>query len=279
MTGWKEYLPQVQRDEEEGMTKQAYRLLLFDLDGTLLQSDKTISKRTLSAIKRCREKGMMIGVSTSRSEQNCMIFLKELMPDILITSGGALVKKGEEYIYKAEFSETETRNMIDMARTVCGEDCEITIDTAEAHYWNYKTDPKKLDQSWGESIYTDFNDFSECALKMCVEIFDENNAKVLAERLAQCDCIRFSDGYWYKFTKKNVTKENAITRITQECGIGTESVIAFGDDFADIGMLKLCGLGVAMGNAIDEVKSRADIVAGSNDEEGIARFIEELENQ
>lgn len=279
MTGWKAYLPQVQRDEEEGMTKQAYRLLLFDLDGTLLQSDKTISKRTLSAIKRCREKGMMIGVSTSRSEQNCMIFLKELMPDILITSGGALVKKGEEYIYKAEFSETETRNMIDMARTVCGEDCEITIDTAEAHYWNYKTDPKKLDQSWGESIYTDFNDFSECALKMCVEIFDENNAKVLAERLAQCDCIRFSDGYWYKFTKKNVTKENAITRITQECGIGTESVIAFGDDFADIGMLKLCGLGVAMGNAIDEVKSRADIVAGSNDEEGIARFIEELENQ
>lgn len=261
------------------MTKQAYRLLLFDLDGTLLQSDKTISKRTLSAIKRCREKGMMIGVSTSRSEQNCMIFLKELMPDILITSGGALVKKGEEYIYKAEFSETETRNMIDMARTVCGEDCEITIDTAEAHYWNYKTDPKKLDQSWGESIYTDFNEFSECALKMCVEIFDENNAKVLAERLAQCDCIRFSDGYWYKFTKKNVTKENAITRITQDCGIGTESVIAFGDDFADIGMLELCGLGVAMGNAIDEVKSRADIVAGSNDEEGIAHFIEELENQ
>lgn len=279
MTGWKEYLPQVKRDEEEAMTKQAYRLLLFDLDGTLLQSDKTISKRTLSAIKRCREKGMMIGVSTSRSEQNCMIFLKELMPDILITSGGALVKKGEEYIYKAEFSETETRNMIDMARTVCGEDCEITIDTAEAHYWNYKTDPKKLDQSWGESIYTDFNEFSECALKMCVEIFDENNAKVLAERLAQCDCIRFSDGYWYKFTKKNVTKENAITRITQDCGIGTESVIAFGDDFADIGMLELCGLGVAMGNAIDEVKSRADIVAGSNDEEGIAHFIEELENQ
>ena len=73
-----------------------------------------------------------------------------------------------------------------------------------------------------------------------------------------------------------MTKENAITRITQECGIGTESVIAFGDDFADIGMLELCGLGGAMGNAIDEVKSRADIVAGSNDEEGIAHFIEEL---
>ena len=110
---------------------------------------------------------------------------------------------------------------------------------------------------------------------MCVEIFDEEKAKILTERLEQCDCIRFSDGYWYKFTRKNVTKENAIMRIAEAYGFGMESIIAFGDDFADIGMLELCGLGVAMGNAIDEVKDRADIVIGSNDEEGIAYFIEE----
>lgn len=254
---------------------EKYRLLLFDLDGTLLQSDKTISNRTLSALKQCREKGILIGVSTSRSEQNSMIFLNELMPDILITSGGALVKNGAEYIYKAEFTKNETRDMINMAKTVCGEDCEITIDTIVSHYWNYKIAPKKFDQSWGDSIYTDFTDFSECALKMCVEIFDSDKADILAKKLKQCDCIRFSDGFWYKFTKKNVTKENAIIRITEVCGFGTESIIAFGDDFADIGMLEICGVGVAMGNAIDEVKSRANIVIGSNDEEGIAYFIEE----
>ena len=50
--------------------------------------------------------------------------------------------------------------------------------------------------------------------------------------------------------------------------------MVFGDDYADIGMLELCGTGVAMGNAIDEVKERADIVIGSNDEDGIAGFIE-----
>ena len=253
---------------------QTYRLLLFDLDGTLLQSDKTISEKTLSVLRQCREKGILIGVSTSRSEQNSMAFLNELMPDILISSGGALVKSGTEYIYKAEFTEIETGNMIDMARTVCGKDCEITIDTIDSHYWNYKIDPKKLDQSWGDSIYTDFTDFSECALKMCVEIFDKDKANMLAERLEQCDCIRFSDGYWYKFTRKNVTKENAIMKISEVCGFGAESIIAFGDDFADIGMLELCGLGVAMGNAIDEVKSRADVVIGSNDEDGIAFFVE-----
>jgi HAD superfamily hydrolase (TIGR01484 family) len=92
------------------------KLLLFDLDGTLLQSDKTISTRTLSALKKCRGNDILIGVSTSRSEQNSLVFLNELMPDILISSGGALVKYKTEYIYRAEFSEEETKVMIDMAR-------------------------------------------------------------------------------------------------------------------------------------------------------------------
>ena len=99
------------------------KLLLLDLDGTLLQSDKTISTRTLSALKKCRENDILIGVSTSRSEQNSLVFLNELMPDILISSGGALVKYKTEYIYRAEFSEEETNVMIDMARNICGNDC------------------------------------------------------------------------------------------------------------------------------------------------------------
>lgn len=256
------------------MRKNTCKLLLFDLDGTLLQSDKTISQRTLSVLRKCRQEGILIGVSTSRSEQNSLVYLNELMPDILISSGGALVKYGTEYIYKADFSAAETNAMIDLARSVCGNDCEITIDTIDAHYWNYKIDPKKLDQSWGDSTYTDFSDFAECALKICVEIFEQDKANELAERLSDCDCIRFSDGYWYKFTKRNVTKENAIMKITEVSGFGTESIIAFGDDFADIGMLELCGLGVAMGNAIEEIKEKADIVIGSNDEDGIAVFLE-----
>lgn len=60
------------------------KLLLFDLGGTLLQSDKTISNRTLNTLRDCRDKGILIGVSTSRSEQNFMAFLKELMPALKI---------------------------------------------------------------------------------------------------------------------------------------------------------------------------------------------------
>lgn len=123
------------------------KLLLFDLDGTLLQTDKTISKQTIQMLENCRKQGIMIGVSTSRSEANSMEFIAEMNPDVVISSAGALVKFKDTYIYKAEFSVEETRDLIKMARDICGVECEITIDTVDGHYWNYKIDPKQQDKS------------------------------------------------------------------------------------------------------------------------------------
>lgn len=260
-------------ENERGMHMKNVKLLLFDLDGTLLRSDKTISGRTLAVLQECRKKGILIGVSTSRGEQNALSFITELQPDVLIVSGGALVKYHGDDLYKAVFSAEETRQMIAAARSVCGADCEITIDTMGAHYWNYKVDPRKQDQSWGDSVYTDFEDFGESSLKMCVEIFDDAQARQLQELLKECDCIRFSDGYWYKFTKKAATKERAIMEVCAASGIKPAEIAAFGDDLADIGMLKLCGTGIAMGNAVDAVREKADLVIGSNDEDGIAAFL------
>ena len=251
------------------------KLLLFDLDGTLLRSDKTISARTMNALHKCKEQNILIGVSTSRAEQNCMTFLPELKPDILIISGGAAVKYGDNYIYTAEFSVEETRSMIAYAKDICGADCEITIDTLDAHYWNYKVDPNKIDATWGETIYTDYIDYSEKALKFCVEIFDPSQAEELAGKLPDCDCLRFSGSSWYKFTKKGATKETAILKVCKASNITLNDVAAFGDDVPDIGMLTICGTGVAMENAVEAVKEAADIVIGSNDEDGIAEYLEE----
>ena len=251
------------------------KLLLFDLDGTLLQTDKTISDKTMNALQKCRELGVMIGVSTSRSVQNSMFYISKLSPNIIIASGGAVVKNNDEYIYTAEFTNDETRNMIATARKICGANCEITIDTLKEHFWNYKIDPNNIDANWGDSIYTYYSEFDKKALKMCVEIFDKEKANELAKCLRDCDCVKFSDGEWYKFTKKEATKENAILRMCQALSITVEDIIAFGDDYVDIGMLKLCSVGVAMGNAIDEVKSVADVVIGGNDEDGIAEYLEE----
>ena len=249
-------------------------LLLFDLDGTLLRRDKTISPRTMQALRACREQGMLIGVCTSRATHNCLTFLPDLTPDLLITSGGAIVIYRGNTVYSAEFTAEQTQHIIQTAREICGTDCEITVDTLDAYYWNYKVDPNEYDATWGETIYTDYADFSEKALKLCVEIFDEAQAAQLAVRLPDCDCLRFTESCWYKFTKKDATKETAILKACQICGIDLNDITAFGDDIPDIGMLKLCGTGIAMGNALEPVKESADAVIGSNDEDSIALYLE-----
>lgn len=251
------------------------KTLLFDLDGTLLRSDKSISDYTICTLRKCREKGILIGIATARSERNSEYYIAEINPDIVISSGGALIKYKNEYIFRAEFSSEEVKEMIETARRLCGSDIVVTADTVNAHYWNRIFDPQKADPNWGESIYTDFSNFSENALKICFEIFDTEAIKQLSKIYHNCKITKFSDGDWYMLTPKSVSKENAVLELCGKCGIGLTEIIAFGDDYSDIGMLKLCGKGIAVGNGISEVKKTADSIIGSNDEDGIAKYIDQ----
>ena len=261
-----------------GWLKESKKVLLFDLDGTLLKSDKTISKRTMEAVLEAKKKGYLIGVSTSRSESNSRSFIQSVAPDIIISSGGAMVSAYGRKIVIEEFTGDETADIIAKGREVCG-DLLITVDTAneEAEYYRNHVPPQdELEKSWGESIVTDFNDFRKPSLKICFEIPDSAKADELEEKLVGCDFIHFTDGDWYKITRAGITKETAITKLCEHIGVSLSDVTAFGDDLADIGSLKLCGTGVAMGNAVPQVKEVADVIIGSNDEDGIADYLEKL---
>lgn len=191
------------------------RLLLFDLDGTLLKSNKTVSPRTLQALADAKRRGFLIGICTTRSEENCRPFLASVKPDIAVTCGGAYITFRGACIHEDAFPPETVREMICAFRTVCGEDTQITADTVTQHFWNYKTWPADADPSWGNTVWSDFSDFHAPALKLCAEIFDADKAKTLSQRFPDCDCIRFSDGHWYKFTRKTATKENAL-RVLEE---------------------------------------------------------------
>ncbi|MBR4223832.1 MAG: HAD family phosphatase [Oscillospiraceae bacterium] len=257
------------------------KMLLFDLDGTLLTSRKTVSERTSDAVGRAREAGFMIGISTSRSEANSRKFLDRLSPDVIISSGGALVTLNGDILSCQSFDGAQTAHVIEQARRICG-DVKITVDTVGddcEYYMNFEPDHDVLWESWGDAAYDDFSSFDKSALKICVEIEDDAKAEALSDALPECDCIRFTDGFWYKFTKAGITKESAIMHLCDVLGIAPGDIIAFGDDLADIGMLRLCGTGVAMGNAQPEVKAVADMVIGTNDQDGIADYLGVLEAQ
>ena len=267
-------LLRLEKKSNRGYTPKMVRLILSDLDGTLLHDDKTISKKSAEAFSFARKQGVLIGFCTSRSRLNIKEYLEQVQTDFLIANGGACVMVGTECIYDCSFSLEETRTLFDSIYRICGDDVEMTADMRDALYWNRR----KVDQHYvyaRESVYDDFRNFNEPAMKICVHTWDDDKALEIASVLGidEVDFIKFSDIPWYKFSKKNATKEKAIQRLSQHLKIPVAEMAAFGDDFNDIGMLKMCGHGIAMQNAIEEVKLCASEVTLSNEADGVAEGI------
>lgn len=246
-------------------------IILSDLDGTLFRNDKSISDFTKETIKRAQAKGILFGICTSRAKVNAQKFLDGIKPDILITNGGGMVYLRDKKIYNCEFTVEEIRKLIDAAFEVFGKDIMISADNEHALYSNSREELG--DKFW---TYNDFSDFQESCMKMCIASLDKKKVEKVASviGLDEIDYLPFSDIPWYKLSKKAATKEKAIEELCRHLNITSSKIAAFGDDFNDVGMLTLCGKGVAMENAIAEVKEAADEVCASNENDGVPRWIE-----
>ncbi len=247
-------------------------LILLDLDETLLRSDKTISDYSIKTLKRCQSAGILVGFCTSRGKVNLLDWEKQVAPDVVICNGGASIFHKDNLLHTESFSVEQTQAILAKAYEICGKDCEITLDTLDNIFWNRGKDKSEVYADW--ATIDDFSDFSEPALKICVQTDDPNKAKQIAQAVKDCDYLPFSDIPWYKFSSGNATKEHAIKILAKKLNINLAKTIAFGDDFNDIGMLKLCGRGIAMGNAIEQVKLAADDTTRTNNEDGVAWYLE-----
>lgn len=252
------------------------KLILLDLDFTLLKTDRTISQRSIKALAACQAKGIKVGFSTSRGNTNIQQYVDQVQPDIIICNAGANTFYNNQLIHTESFTLEQTRKLFAAAYEVSGRNIEMTCDTAGELYWNRKED--KSDQFMPDAAYDDFTDFKIPAYKICIQTTDQKLMDKIIDKAGPeyCEAMLFSDIPWFKVAPKSVSKENAIKFISEYLNISTEEMIAFGDDFSDIGMLKLCGKGIAMGNAIPQVKEIADEITLTNDEDGVAVYLERL---
>lgn len=248
------------------------RIILSDLDLTLMHSDQTISDYTVSVLKKCQAAGHLIGFSTSRGTTRIKKYVEQVQPDIIICNAGASIFYKDQLIHQENFTIEETHLLLNEVYRLAGENAEITVDTLNDFYWNRKDN--KSTQYGPEAKYHDCRNFPDPAMKFCVQMTDSALAKKIASKVPNCDVIPFSDIPWFKFAPKSASKENAIAFISRHLNIDVKNMISFGDDFSDIGMLKLCGTGIAMENAIPQVKQIADQVTLSNDQDGVAVWLE-----
>lgn len=250
------------------------RLVLIDLDGTLLKDDKTISPYTLQVLKCCQQKGILIGFCTSRGNTSIHHLITQVQPDIVATNGGATIQYREKIIHHQGFSQEETQALLNAAYQIIGPDCEITVDTENQLFWNRGDDKSVMFHP--QALEHDFKDFPHCALKICVQTDDKALAAAIAQVVPHCHAILFSDVPWHSFAPGNATKETVARTLSQELAIPLEHIMAFGDDFNDLGMISTVGYGIAMGNAISEIKAAAKDITCTNNEDGVARYLEKM---
>lgn len=250
------------------------RALFFDLDDTLLRRDKTLSPANRSALMRCRERGILVGLCTSRGEGSARLLAdREAIPrDVLITSAGALARVGEEIVYQAGFTADETAALLSALFALPGPAPEMTADTVEGIFHSYDSgDPTRIG-GWR----VDFRTFSGPTLKICAELGRDDLAQQAAAAVEGATFVRFAGEDWYAFRKAGATKAHAIRAVAGHLALEPGAFTAFGDDLPDLDMLSLCGVGVAMGNAQPAVKQVADAVIGDCDGDAIARYLEGL---
>lgn len=249
------------------------KMIITDLDGTLLRNDKSLSEYTVNVWEECKRRGIITGIATARLEASVTPVQSKLHADLLICSNGSKIIFRErllsEDVLGAETVRRLTKRLVQLSSS-----SEILVEAKTEIFANtHRFTPS---HPLGAAVYSDFADGLDAeANQVYVSIEKEDEAEKICREFPECRCIHYRDSTRYAFIGGKVSKENALVRAAEMLGIPLSATAAFGDDDGDKEMLSLCGLGVAVGNALPGVKGMADIVTGTNEEDGVAEFIEQ----
>jgi len=266
------------------------KLIVSDIDGTLVRTDKTISIETKQKIFKLIEEGHIFAIATGRMHDAGRIITKDLDYDgFLISCNGAVVKhlKTHEVIQAIELPVELARQVV----KICKEnDAYFHLYGIDAIYGEknihlagkYADSMNNLPESYRFKI-----EFHEDVTPLLgtvpiykiglwsesPEIFEALIEQINAiEGLETCKSLSTS----FDVMAKGVTKATGIEAIREHYDIPIQDVIAFGDNENDMDMIAYAGVGVAMENATEALKEIADYIAGSNDEDGLRLALEEL---
>jgi len=243
------------------------KMIVTDLDGTLLRTDKTISERTKATLSQCKESGVKMVYATARGGSAERILPAGIF-DGKVIRGGAIAKIGDEIVYSRLIPHQIIRPIL----IVCDKrGLRITSETADIKYANY-----------GDNI-SDFSQYDIDAemvyfegLTPDDEVFIKSQLPESLYFMAMSDTsIDANGGSFGMIIHKEATKTKAVSELARLWNITLSEIIAFGDDVNDTELLRNCGISVAVANAIDEVKAAADYIGDTNDNDGVAKWIEE----
>ncbi|HDR7664224.1 Cof-type HAD-IIB family hydrolase [Bacillus wiedmannii] len=248
-----------------------YKVVFFDVDGTLLSEiDRSMHDSTKEAIQRLIDKGIHVVVTTGRPYSLCSQF-KELGINTFISANGAHIKRGETVIHKSVLSSEIIHDISGFAEL---HGHGISYFTEEFVMNGIARDNERVMQALSETLHLGkypekSRDLSEDVYCLCLYA-DEIEAQKFIEKYPMLTFERFHGYVINVLEDKKVSKLTAIQKVLDHLNICKSEAVAFGDGRNDIEMLQYVGLGIAMGNGGEELKTRADFVTKKSSEGGIS---------
>ena len=263
-------------------------LYVTDLDGTLLRSDTTISEYSETTLNRLMNEGVMFTYATARSYASASPLVKklELRCPAVIFNGVFVVdpQTGRhliENVYSKECQQLARdffirENIAPLVYSyIDGKErvsyLESRIDDV-ANYVNSRKGDKRMRpvSSYGELFRGDIFYFT---------VIDPKNTELLDSvftlengfsRNVQRDT--YDDMIWYEIYDKSASKANAVLQVKEL--VNADKLVCFGDNLNDISMIRAADVGVAVENACDDLKKLADVIIESNNNDGVAKYID-----
>jgi Cof subfamily protein (haloacid dehalogenase superfamily) len=245
----------------------AIKAIVVDLDRTLLHTDKTISPYTAEVFKKCKQKGIALMVATARPYRTMTQFCEIIDFDAISATNGARIICGD---YRKEYGLCPASAERVLTALKSYPDYRVTLETGEEAYSN-----KPI-----EDYFTVISDDlaavarSEGAIKILISLDTPDILETVKKMLTDDLYYTVANGHLIQIMSRAVTKWNGVKDMLDISNISASETAYFGDDYDDIEPIRMCGVGVAVSNAIDEVKAVADHIAESNDDDGVAKFIE-----
>lgn len=270
------------KDKERELI-MTYKLMAVDIDGTLLNNSSELTENTKNAIRQGVEKGLIFTIASGRPIQGIEGLNKTLDLDVpFITYNGAMVVLGKsrKVLYEQKLSQKDARDIIEL-----GEKYQVTITV----WKNNRLYVAKLNERVNE--YKMISGVEPIVTDNMEKLIEDGVTKVLwydeVEKIEQCQQeigthlsgnVNFhaSRPYFLEFVDKKASKAIAMEKLGEYYGIKKQEMIAVGDGYNDISMIEYAGLGVAMANAPEGVKEKADYITLSNEEDGVAHVIYEF---
>ena len=263
-----------------------YKLLVLDVDGTLLNTKREITPRTLAALKKVQMAGVRLMLASGRPTYGLLPLARKLeMGDyggfILSYNGGQIISATNgEVLFERRISPEMLPYLEKKARKngfailTYNENRVVTNDATDLHVINEAyINGMEVDEHEEFSIAVDY---PPCKV---VLVSDDEDALTGLEahwkrRLSGVLDVFRTESFFLEVVACGIDKGNALAAIADRIGVKAEEIMAIGNGVADVSMLQTAGLGIAMGNAPDSVKRCADFVTLSNDEDGVAEAVE-----